>query len=404
MTLALLSLMSLGCWKTTDELSNCTGLVDGDGDGYSVLEDCDDADPATYPGAPEGCEDFVDRDCDGRPGCADCEWDPYWGAPDLSLVRDEAPQYDRILRTHTTLSGHFDSEDGVGGFVYITEETNVLTGDSSVVCDNEYSLSGTAYAGDCEGCDFAFSVESTLDRENGVADCGASVVRTFTENSVILNPTLAFWSEYAAAGYYGTYYYEDVLANGVSVDYGAYGGGYYAGPYWQLLASTYEGDDGGDYVNLDGSLLEFAVYWDATSADGDNLYYNYCDYVYSSYAYAAYDAPSGNTSTIACNDYYVDAWEVDLSDASAFRVTVDTIAADTAADLAFWVNDPSGCSVVWADDSFDCTYEPTDWQCPSVEYDVDTPGTYTVYVKAWGSCTGDEGAYDISVSRKVSGG
>ncbi|MCK6526528.1 hypothetical protein L6R50_02900 [Myxococcota bacterium] len=38
--------------------------VDGDGDGYAVPEDCDDADPATHPDASETC-DGVDEDCDG---------------------------------------------------------------------------------------------------------------------------------------------------------------------------------------------------------------------------------------------------------------------------------------------------------------------------------------------------
>ena len=39
---------------------------DADGDGVSAGEDCDDADPARYPGAWDFCEDGIDQDCDGR--------------------------------------------------------------------------------------------------------------------------------------------------------------------------------------------------------------------------------------------------------------------------------------------------------------------------------------------------
>ena len=41
------------------------GEVDGDGDGYTVeAGDCNDADPAVYPGAPEAC-DGIDNNCNG---------------------------------------------------------------------------------------------------------------------------------------------------------------------------------------------------------------------------------------------------------------------------------------------------------------------------------------------------
>jgi hypothetical protein len=44
-------------------LAGC-GADDADQDGFPVGEDCDDADPAVFPGATEVCND-VDDDCDG---------------------------------------------------------------------------------------------------------------------------------------------------------------------------------------------------------------------------------------------------------------------------------------------------------------------------------------------------
>ena len=52
--------------------------IDGDGDGYSKPEDCNDADPSMHPGAEDDCGDAVDEDCDGVP--LDCE-----SLPDIML-------------------------------------------------------------------------------------------------------------------------------------------------------------------------------------------------------------------------------------------------------------------------------------------------------------------------------
>ena len=48
----------LSCWDGSQEL-------DRDGDGFGCL-DCNDEDPAVYPGAQERCGDGVDRDCSGH--------------------------------------------------------------------------------------------------------------------------------------------------------------------------------------------------------------------------------------------------------------------------------------------------------------------------------------------------
>ena len=56
-----LALLLAACDPAKDE----TGERDADGDGYSVAEDCDDADAAVHPGATEVCNG-QDDDCDGQ--------------------------------------------------------------------------------------------------------------------------------------------------------------------------------------------------------------------------------------------------------------------------------------------------------------------------------------------------
>ena len=63
----LLLLLSVFACRTKDGVVQDTSvlIVDEDGDGVPASEDCDDGDPAVYPGAEELC-DGVDNDCDGE--------------------------------------------------------------------------------------------------------------------------------------------------------------------------------------------------------------------------------------------------------------------------------------------------------------------------------------------------
>ena len=61
-----LVLLATGCLVQHDAYeARRAQLIDHDGDGLTEVDgDCDDADPESYPGAPERC-DAADNDCDG---------------------------------------------------------------------------------------------------------------------------------------------------------------------------------------------------------------------------------------------------------------------------------------------------------------------------------------------------
>jgi hypothetical protein len=91
-------LLAPGCGEKD---SDDTGVesVDGDGDGYGVEVDCDDGDPAVFPGAIEICND-IDDDCDEQVDelaadaatwYTDADADGFGDADDIGTVACEGP-------------------------------------------------------------------------------------------------------------------------------------------------------------------------------------------------------------------------------------------------------------------------------------------------------------------------
>ncbi|MEC7987530.1 MAG: MopE-related protein [Myxococcota bacterium] len=92
-------ILLLGCSdkEVTEPSSAGNVVVDDDGDGYAIGEDCDDSNPAVHPGAEEIC-DGTDNNCDGYADenvtiefYGDADADGY-GNPEITTQACEVPQ------------------------------------------------------------------------------------------------------------------------------------------------------------------------------------------------------------------------------------------------------------------------------------------------------------------------
>ncbi len=87
---------------------------DADGDGSPDDEDCDDADPAVYPGGPDVCHDGIDTNCDGVDDT--CDWAGEENIISYTADVMEFEPYDPSY-WHAVCAGSDVDGDGVGDIV-----------------------------------------------------------------------------------------------------------------------------------------------------------------------------------------------------------------------------------------------------------------------------------------------
>jgi len=163
---------SCDCWDS-----------DSDGDGFGVhgdctYTDCDDADATIYPGAQEVCEDGTDQDCDGSDAICTCaqtdlDGDGY-GTSNLCVLIDCDDSDPAIYPGATETCNFIDDDcDGVvdDGFDVDGDGYTTCNGD----CDDGYAATYPGAAEICDGedndCDGLYPADEDDDDGDGWMVC-----------------------------------------------------------------------------------------------------------------------------------------------------------------------------------------------------------------------------------------
>jgi len=288
------------------------------------------------------------------------------------------------------------SEDDATGYARLDAQLSyVVEVDGEERCDLEIQLEGTPYTGDCEGCTFAFAIDARVVESAG--DCDVDPLTSWLAGS-FMRAGQTYSAEdmvMAHSDRYGGH--DDVLLSGYHLTWSQETGDQaYPDRYWAPIA--YAGSSYGAFIS-DGD--DFTLSW--LSFDAAEYRYSYLDTYNMCMEYtegaALTDGATTSAGGLPCGEEILDVWSLTVAgETETISISVDTVSESTTFDPMMWVNDVDAgeCALAQADDSFDCSYPPPRFSCPSVSFDADSE-RYQIVVVNLGDCAGDVGEYRIVV-------
>ena len=372
---ALIALISPGCgWITADKDTGPSVIDEADADADS------DAD--------------ADADADSD---ADTDVDVLEDV-DMRLISDDYERYTELVRaTDIAGFGYIEPDKFVGRVDY-----QIDVGDRTS-CDFENAIKGSPYTGECEGCDFAFTLDlASRVRDDSESDCYYDNLLALAGGSGSREMLFAFRSEYERTSYY--YYYDyggstTTYTNLLQVGYVYTSSYYYGGGWFRNLAY-----DGGRYgtVTREGDRIDWTWTQAYTTFVAAPSLWGYCgDYDWDASVRTLYIGDTTEEEDLPCDSYSADSWQFDVVPGDEYTIAIDTVDASTATWMYVYVADEDTCLEAIGYGSTRCSAGAYD--CPSMRVTAPRTGsTLTAHVLA-DSCRGAAASrYVIDVQHVVS--
>ena len=274
--------------------------------------------------------------------------------------------------------------------------------DEQPACDAEITLTGgpidlgdSPYAGQCEGCEYAFAMTAAVTTDNGTDLCDLDPFYTYIANAELGENMMAFAPAFSYATFLGEFALTDAVLSGA-----AYVSGDYAG-YGFVIPSAYatvDGEPSGHTVSLSGNTLSWAMTYASSPAVPS------CEEDAESDESTGATGTPSETYTMACSSDAVKRLAFTGTAGEAVKVSVNTVDATTAFDAKAFIMTPDDCVLVDADDSFDCAFPPpNEYSCPSIAFTTAVDGEYEVVVGSYpgegvgDGCAGENAAFQVTV-------